>query len=438
MARSVRHFAGFFVVSRPAVLDNQPAIATFSTKRKRIMPDEPVITPLTVESPAPDAIPTTPTSPAPRPRSLIRDCCIFAVLFTVAAALVWYYQYLLKWNPPQTRQEILDSIIPSGELDPASSPLPPDVVFAQASPAVVQVVIQNKQGSDVGSGSGFLVKSNGYVATNYHVIKKAHSAYVVLADKTKLMAEGVAATDDVADIAIIKVAGLIKAKPLELIREGMPPIGAKVYAIGSPLQLSNTLSDGLVSGHRKIGENLMIQMTAPISPGSSGGPLIGTNGKVVGITTESRIFGNLAQNLNFALPASQLYLALAWCEVNKQLVQFPGDDLPTESELRGLHAKLVNETKRKLLEGMRRGRVDRIIQSMSDNDRFKVEIKVTLKSRSFNTTFTHVEYTIYDTASNEINIPRKPGIQGIWFFRVHALYENDVLISCEYVSEFDT
>lgn len=209
----------------------------------------------------------------------------------------------------------------SAERAVVRSRLAADAIFARSSPAVVQVVTQGGQGYASGSGSGFLV-GNRLIATNYHVIKKANRTHVVLADRTNLPVLGVAALDEEADIAIIMVADQIPAKPLELAVRNLPRVGTKVYAIGTPLGLfANTLSDGLVSGHREIGRLTLIQTTAPISPGSSGGPLLGTDGKVVGVTTS---FFQGGQNINIAVPAFQVAKLLLRCEGEEvQLTPFP-------------------------------------------------------------------------------------------------------------------
>src|SRR5207248_2526247 len=94
----------------------------------------------------------------------------------------------------------------------------------------------------------------------------------------------------------------------------------KVFAIGSPLGLANTLSDGLVSGHREIDSVTVIQTTAPISPGSSGGPLLGADEKVVGVTTFAFKGG---QNLNFAIPAAHVARLLLRCQGEGHLTRFP-------------------------------------------------------------------------------------------------------------------
>jgi tetratricopeptide (TPR) repeat protein len=176
-------------------------------------------------------------------------------------------------------------------------------LFANNSPAVAQVVVQDRRGNTISSGSGFLVSRDGLFATNHHVIEKAHSAHLLLVDGTKLTVSTVTSLDKEADLAILKVAGKVVAHPLELAGPEVPPVGTKVFAIGNPLGLANTMSDGLVSGIRNVGQIAMIQTSAPISAGSSGGPLLGADGRVVGVTT---FLFKEGQNLNFAVPATRV------------------------------------------------------------------------------------------------------------------------------------
>jgi hypothetical protein len=195
-----------------------------------------------------------------------------------------------------------------------------DEIFAQSSPAVVQILAQDGEGRPTVFGSGFFVTTQGLVATNYHVIKKAYSANVVLDDKTTRPIAGVAALDEKADLAILAVGGSVTVRSLELAEE-TPAVGTRVYAIGTPLGVfANTLSDGLVSGHHETEGITYIQTTAPISPGSSGGPLLRADGRVVGVTT---LAVRDAQNINLAVPASQLARLLAGCDTDRRLARFP-------------------------------------------------------------------------------------------------------------------
>jgi len=235
-------------------------------------------------------------------------------------------RHLSSGGTPRKESAILfPAAAPDRQTDNKREPAPraslsPEEIFARGSPAVVQVLIQDRQSRTIGTGSGFLVSTNGLIATNYHVIRNADSARVVFSDDKTLPVVGVAATDEDADLAIIKVAYHFSVRPLELAEIELPPIGAKVYAIGNPLGLSNTLSDGLVSGHREIGQIPIIQTTAPISPGSSGGPLLTADGKVVGVTSSQFKSG---QNLNFAIPVSQILRLMPRFEGEWQLTQLP-------------------------------------------------------------------------------------------------------------------
>lgn len=200
---------------------------------------------------------------------------------------------------------------------PASLPTPisADELFRRASPSVIQVVAHDRQGRPTCTGTGFLVSKKGLIVTNYHVIQNAYTAQVILADNTKLAVSGLASRDGMADLAILKVPYVFKAEPLELGQDELP-IGAKVYAIGNPRGFSNTMSDGLVSGYRGTERTKRVQTTAPISPGSSGGPLFGADGRVVGVTTSARSDG---QNLNFAVPASNITQLLRQSESSKEV-----------------------------------------------------------------------------------------------------------------------
>lgn len=200
------------------------------------------------------------------------------------------------------------------------TPLTVDALYTRTTPAVVHVIAHDRQGHAIGGGSGFLVSRTGLIVTNYHVIGRAHKAHIVLADDTKVPVLGVAAHDEHADIAIIKVSGQADAQPLELAGDELPTVGARVYAIGNALGEATTLHDGLVSGHRYIDRLRMIQTTAPISPGLSGGPLIGTDGRVVGVST---VLSKVGQELNFAIPSSHVAGLLRRCEGGKQLTQLP-------------------------------------------------------------------------------------------------------------------
>jgi len=188
----------------------------------------------------------------------------------------------------------------------------PEALFAQASPAVVRIVVYDDKGKEIGQGSGFFVKSDGTLVTNYHVVRGATFAEVLLSTNATYFVFNVLAWNEEADLAVLKVNGTdlpyLRLAPLTV----PPKVGARVYAIGNPLGLTNTLSEGLVSGVRKQGERIVaIQITAPISPGSSGGPLLDTGGEVIGVTTA---YMKVGQNLNLAIPGKDVQTLLVKAE----------------------------------------------------------------------------------------------------------------------------
>ncbi|MGA2923796.1 MAG: trypsin-like peptidase domain-containing protein [Candidatus Sulfotelmatobacter sp.] len=175
-------------------------------------------------------------------------------------------------------------------------------VVKRSSDAVVLIVISNSAGQETALGSGFLVSADGEIVTNYHVIKDANSAIVKLSNGAFFPVNGVLVSDANKDLAIIKVSG----KNLPFLTLGDIDnlhVGDHVVAIGSPLGLEGTASDGIVSALRDVASRKWIQTTAPVSHGNSGGPLLDMNDRVVGVITWG-VNLELGQNLNFAAPCS--------------------------------------------------------------------------------------------------------------------------------------
>lgn len=174
----------------------------------------------------------------------------------------------------------------------------PDELFRQVSPSVWQVGVFDDREKPIGTGSAVVIAPQTLV-TNCHVLKGA--AKVVVRQRDTLHAARLQHADTERDLCQITAASL-KA-PAVAIAPAPARIGQRIYTIGAPRGLELTLSDGLVSGIREEGgSGGLIQISAPISPGSSGGGLFDDEGRLLGITS-SGIVG-VAQNLNFARPAS--------------------------------------------------------------------------------------------------------------------------------------
>lgn len=182
-----------------------------------------------------------------------------------------------------------------------------DTIFRNNSGAVVVVASFDERGNPIGQGSGFIVSSDGKVVTNYHVVTMASRIKVKHGDAVYDV-EGLTHVDSDNDLAILKLAKG-KYPAVKIGNSDVLRVGEKVYAMGSPQGLENTISEGIVSGIRKIDKDIsIIQMTAAISRGSSGGPLFNERGEVVGIAT---FLIAETQNLNFALPVNLITQGLA-------------------------------------------------------------------------------------------------------------------------------
>jgi len=207
--------------------------------------------------------------------------------------------------PPQLTPTPAPARAPSPAL-PANVSGAPDLVklIKLVIPAVVTIVGFNEQGKFAGSGSGFFINGQGHLITNYHVIQSMALAKVKTRDGKTYPMTTVLAVDKYADLALCQV-DIPEGSPnfLTVCRE-VPEVGERVVAIGSPQLLEHTVSEGIVSAIRTdTHKGQAIQMTAPISGGSSGGAVINLKGEVVGVSTFYRKGG---QNLNFAIPGHRI------------------------------------------------------------------------------------------------------------------------------------
>jgi putative serine protease PepD len=169
----------------------------------------------------------------------------------------------------------------------------------KARPAVMLLVVSDANGKEIATGTGFLVSSDGKLITNHHVIENAASAVAKAETGGLFPVEGVLADDPKNDLVLLK----LKGKDLSFLPLGNSEkieVGTRIAVIGSPLGLEGTLSEGIVSAVRVVpGEQHLLQITAAISPGSSGSPLLTAKGEVVGVATSLLREG---QALNFAVP----------------------------------------------------------------------------------------------------------------------------------------
>ena len=180
----------------------------------------------------------------------------------------------------------------------------PEKIAQEALRSTVLLKMQLANGRSL--GSGFFIEG-GLIATNYHVIKDAKRGIAKLVGQEKEFAiDGFVAIDKERDLAILKVTGL-HAPALPLGNSDNAQVGETVYAVGNPRGLEGTFSPGAISSIRPEGNAVIrgkiLQITAPISPGSSGGAVLNSRAEVIGIAVATRVDG---QNLNFAIPSNYL------------------------------------------------------------------------------------------------------------------------------------
>lgn len=186
-------------------------------------------------------------------------------------------------------------------------------LYKKASPAIVRIDADSQSKSQVPNkeylGTGFFVDTNGDILTNYHVIQGSNTVNVVFADGYSSAAK-IIGSDPSNDVAVLKVSDMRNITPLAIGNSDTVEIGEQVAAIGNPLGLNGSLSEGIVSQlSRSIQApngftiSNVIQTDAPIDHGSSGGPLFDPWGRVVGVITAIQAVGS---GIGYAIPINQV------------------------------------------------------------------------------------------------------------------------------------
>jgi S1-C subfamily serine protease len=243
---------------------------------------------------------------------------LVAILLILVAAL--YLQFNGLWpqpllDPHATPREVT----PRGNL--AEDEQATIELFKSVNKSVVHITTSamgrdfrmNPAEVPAGSGSGFIWDNKGYIVTNYHVIRAARQGdgkiSVVLYNSQTLPAE-VVGVNPGSDLAVLKVKAAVgELKPIPIGESSKLQVGQKVFAIGSPFSLDQSLSTGIVSGLgreiRSVGGDILkdvIQVNAAINPGNSGGPLLDSAGRLIGVTTAILSENGQFSGLGFAIP----------------------------------------------------------------------------------------------------------------------------------------
>jgi S1-C subfamily serine protease len=195
-------------------------------------------------------------------------------------------------------------------------------IFRRNSPSVVHITslgVQrdlfsiNVQQVPRGTGTGFVWDERGHIVTNFHVIQGANGARVTLADQSSYDAQLVGAFPD-RDLAVLRIeAPKDKLPPIALGTSRDLQVGQRVYAIGNPFGLDQTLTTGIVSALNREIESFnsrtirgVIQTDAAINPGNSGGPLLDSAGRLIGVNTQIASPSGASAGIGFAIPADEV------------------------------------------------------------------------------------------------------------------------------------
>ncbi len=182
-----------------------------------------------------------------------------------------------------------------------------ETVATKSLKSTVMVIMEDVNHQELAYGSGVIIDDN-KIITNRHVIENAYFGKVKkYGSETVYSIKQVLAIDNSNDLAILEVSNLQKDVDIKF-DTTRPNIGKKVYAVGNPKGLEGTFSEGIVSGIRIFKDSSeLIQISAPISPGSSGGQIIDEKNQIIGIAVGGIIEG---QNLNFAIPSKKIIALL--------------------------------------------------------------------------------------------------------------------------------
>lgn len=268
--------------------------------------------------------------------------------------------------------------------------------LAQIVAAVKDSVVSITTGT--GEGSGVVLNEQGYIVTNNHVVATAQGKTVTVIFANGKKAEGtITGTDPRTDLAVVKVTGVDDLKPATLGRSADMQVGDTVLALGSPLGLEGSVTEGIISAKDRTiqsgGEDQqtpqnpfggqqqeqpqattsmsgLLQTDAPINPGNSGGALVNTNGQVIGINSAIATSGSSSGNigLGFAIPSDRVQ-TVAKALMNGDKVSHPALGVSvTEAEGGGAQVSLVSPNSAAAKAGLEQGDVIKSVNSKSVND----------------------------------------------------------------------
>ena len=255
----------------------------------------------------------------------------------VLAAIVMIFTFISYYRKPKAAAE---------SAPPAVQEKDAQEKILELSNSVLLVNVYDREGNLAKSGSGFIAFDDETLVTNFHVIKDAYSIEIVDNTDYKYSVEGVEAYSVFEDIAILRIGSPTGLPVLELGDSDLTEVGDTITAIGSPLGLKNTVSKGIVSAIRENRDMKELQISVPISHGSSGGALFDESGRVMGVTSSGYDGGG---DLNFAVPINTVKNIYGASIKNSEMIREatggPGEEMPIVMSLEQVNngLSIINE-----------------------------------------------------------------------------------------------
>lgn len=195
----------------------------------------------------------------------------------------------------------------------------------KVEPSVVYIKTFDNYGKQLNMGTGFFINPYGELITCRHVLKDACRASVETSNGQEFEISKVTGLSSDLDLVKLEVKSPAKLLPYLEISSATPRKGERIFVLGNPRGYRSVVSEGIVAAFHRQPPVEIIQVTAPISPGSSGSPVLNMSGKVVGIIT---CYNDTGQHLNFAVPAQLIYsLSTSYPLTVEQLMRNPCDCL---------------------------------------------------------------------------------------------------------------
>jgi S1-C subfamily serine protease len=224
------------------------------------------------------------------------------------ALAIWYWPRAPRGNDPKAEPR---PIAKRGELSPEERAT--IELFRDVSPSVVHITSFDEDQTPLATGSGFIWDDQGRIVTNFHVIRNASGAEVVLADHSGWAASIIGAAPD-KDLAVLVIgAPKNKLQPIKVGTSHDLQVGQSAFAIGNPFGLDQSLSRGIVSALGREIESVtrrpiknVIQTDAAVNPGNSGGPLLDSSGRLIGVTTAIYSPSGVNAGVGFAIPVDEV------------------------------------------------------------------------------------------------------------------------------------